>query len=1716
MAEETVRFRFTGEGRSAESAARSTGRAIGDLGDKAEAANHHFAGLAASLGGKALLGAAAGIAAVGGAVGVVGFKFDNMRQQAQIAFTTMLGSGQKAKAFLDDMQQFAAKTPFDFPGLVKASQRMLAMGFQAQQVKPSLTAIGDAMAGLGQSSDTLQNVTTALGQMQMAGRVTAQDMNQLTAAGVGGWKYLAEASGKSVAEIRKMSEQGMLDGKQAVQTILAGMENDFGGMMEKQSHTFGGLVSTFKDTAQQIAGTIMGPLFGTVTKAMDSLSGKLPAIQQGIADFMAKIGDAQGFSGKLGVVFDGLSSFADKAFDALKAGIARIDWGSVWNVVASGLQKFPTLVLDLIGLAQGIHKKLTDAFSSIPWGTVWDTVVSTLSKVPEIASRLASGLVRSAEDTFAALKRAFDAVPWASLWNVVTTALGKVPPLVAEVATGATTIATGILDSLIKAVEQTPWAKLGTSVSTSVTKALSNLSTSISNMDWNEVGQSLVKGMGLAIEALANFLLHVDWVGVVKGLAALDIAIVKAFVGLDVGILKGISGIGDKVEAKLEAELGRAFRAIGGFIRDRFEGVWDGLEKAADKAVLAIIEPFTHLPKRLGGGPFQEMKTELEGKLNSMDEPAATAGQRIGKALGGNLLSSLAPYLQQATAAMQKSMNFAGATPGAANILAAGLPTGSVTRGVGGVTAAQLNAAAQKAGVPPALLAALIQQESGGSMMAASGAGAIGYGQLVPDTPGGKYKTIGGKKYNIYDPAQNLAGAAAYLAGGLTSYGGDPTKALENYYGGGGGVRNPNEKVPGGPTPSQYAAQVLGRVTTFPTSGTSTTPGSGKSSVKWQGDYGGLKGDFKAKLESAVASLGGGTIVVNSGRRSKDHNAEVGGASNSNHLTGSAADGKVVLADGRSYDLGMLPINYSAFGLRSGATFNWGGAPDIVHVDDGSNVGGVEPTGPGTSKPATPTFEQGNLVTPGQGKPKAPPITAMTAAVSAATRTAAKTPTQDDDVLALEAYRKVLQARADVAGRAEKDQVALNAKIAALTKTINAQTFTPAEVASTGIGKKLTSLLPDISDVDTAKLRHHLQDLAKGIHEDLTGLVTALDVKDAKAKLTELKEGLKGAGVYDAISGGFKAVQTQFQTLAKEGVWTPEASKGIQGSFDKLKADMAYAMKDGLIDKDEAKKLKDEWKALTKAVGEGAQEFKKGMDEQAKIIETSRKVLQDAVSSVANIAGDLGGRLQAAFKFAADKVGVAVGGFISPEQVAKAEQAAEKLRQMLTHFMPEAQRKAVEAQLAALGETIKTGFAEAVQGAADATSDFRTKWDAFKSGLLDAFKEKVVLKFQATIDFAQQYEQQERAAIEGKKLGDAYANAVSGSLTDGEARVQASVERLRAAQAAYAAAVISQDRDRIKAAVDELIAAQDQMAGIETAGLSEREKAILDAGQALAAAERTAGDARIQAAKARWETITNDALVEVGNQIDAIRTKLEAGSITMGDALAQIAGVLRDHGMDASDALQLVSDSAGGAMGALVTAVEGAFTKLESAIDRLIATLNAAAPGAAAAAGNIATGVSVAFGGMVAASEQAVGRMIELMNQAASISGTAPPTAEETQAIGNLSVEQLKQLYESQKYGFAGGGSLDYVGGARRGMRVPGIRGPVDNVIAKVSPGELIMTVAQQTQLAKSLVGGGPQPIVQVAPGWYNEDDVVNAIARALSAGGRRTGADPLNWRRNA
>lgn len=202
---------------------------------------------------KAAVMSIAGVAASLGALGVKAVQAAGNFQQVQAAMTNMLGSAERAKNLLGQLQDFAAKTPFEFNDVAAASQKFLAFGFTAEQIIPTLKAVGDAAAGVGMGKEGIDRITLALGQMAAKSKVQSDEMLQLTEAGIPAWQMLADKIGTSVPQAMDMVSKGAVDAQTGLQALVGGMEEKFGGMMDQQAQTITGTWSNMMDGLSQSA-----------------------------------------------------------------------------------------------------------------------------------------------------------------------------------------------------------------------------------------------------------------------------------------------------------------------------------------------------------------------------------------------------------------------------------------------------------------------------------------------------------------------------------------------------------------------------------------------------------------------------------------------------------------------------------------------------------------------------------------------------------------------------------------------------------------------------------------------------------------------------------------------------------------------------------------------------------------------------------------------------------------------------------------------------------------------------------------------------------------------------------------------------------------------------------------------------------------------------------------------------------------------------------------------------------------------------------------------------------------------------------------------------------------------------------------------------------------------------------------------------------------------
>ncbi len=165
-------------------------------------------------------------------------------------------------------------------------------------------------------------------------------------------------------------------------------------------------------------------------------------------------------------------------------------------------------------------------------------------------------------------------------------------------------------------------------------------------------------------------------------------------------------------------------------------------------------------------------------------------------------LQPVAPAPAPSGTSFSQTLQAAQAAPAAS--AASTTPVAGAVSGTGGAVpyAAEIEAAAARHGIDPALLKGLIRQESGFDPNAQSPAGAVGLTQLMPGTAA----ALGVR--DPRDPVQAIEGGARYLAEQLRRFGGDAAKALAAYNAGPGAVQRHGGVPPYAET-QQYVQRVL-------------------------------------------------------------------------------------------------------------------------------------------------------------------------------------------------------------------------------------------------------------------------------------------------------------------------------------------------------------------------------------------------------------------------------------------------------------------------------------------------------------------------------------------------------------------------------------------------------------------------------------------------------------------------------------------------------------------------------------------------------------------------------------------------------------------------------------------------------------------------------------------------------------------------------------------
>lgn len=299
---------------------------LGEFSDQTKTAGDDLAAsvTAGTLAAKAYETIGSALLSAGKKVVEAGVSYNAQLEQYQTALTNMLGSASAAEDALEQIKQDAARTPFDTAGLVKANELLISTGVDADSSRKVILALGDAVSATGGGNEELSRMAQNLQQIKNAGKATAADIKQFAYAGIDVYGILADYTGKSTAEVQKMTV--------TYDVLTAALEkaSDEGGRyynsMSTQSETLNGQMSTLTDNATQLAGLMTADLTDGIKMVVGNLNDMTVAAAEayktdgwvGLAKEIASLNPLiSGVISEMSALGDGLSTIAKNAISVL-------------------------------------------------------------------------------------------------------------------------------------------------------------------------------------------------------------------------------------------------------------------------------------------------------------------------------------------------------------------------------------------------------------------------------------------------------------------------------------------------------------------------------------------------------------------------------------------------------------------------------------------------------------------------------------------------------------------------------------------------------------------------------------------------------------------------------------------------------------------------------------------------------------------------------------------------------------------------------------------------------------------------------------------------------------------------------------------------------------------------------------------------------------------------------------------------------------------------------------------------------------------------------------------------------------------------------------------------------------------------------------------------------------------------------------------------------
>ncbi|HCJ1515723.1 tape measure protein [Listeria monocytogenes] len=387
------------------------------------------------------------------------------------SLTVLTGSAKDAQLVMTDLTAAIDGTPIALDAVALGAKKMVAAGMKAANVKPVFTAIADAAYGVGNGSESIDQMTDAISALQASGVAYADDINRLVDAGVPAWQILANSTGKSVGEMKKYVSEGSLESTRAIAMLTKGIEEGttgmagntakMAGLAKTAGNTISGSFANMKTAAVKSLANIAENLKGPIIQALD--------VAKNTFKQFAAVTASPEFQKKLSDLIQKIKEFIPVLIEWAPV-LAKVAAGFVaFNIISSVYSKVAGLVMAFRGLASsgtllgGIVNTVKGAFvglkaalgsASVAFGVITAVIGSVVAVL--------YGMYTAFKENTAGIKGFLS-----GMWDAVKNSFGKIVDVFKQIVSALKPVGSGFKD-ILKYIGVGVWVAFGIVLATVV------------------------------------------------------------------------------------------------------------------------------------------------------------------------------------------------------------------------------------------------------------------------------------------------------------------------------------------------------------------------------------------------------------------------------------------------------------------------------------------------------------------------------------------------------------------------------------------------------------------------------------------------------------------------------------------------------------------------------------------------------------------------------------------------------------------------------------------------------------------------------------------------------------------------------------------------------------------------------------------------------------------------------------------------------------------------------------------------------------------------------------------------------------------------------------------------------------------------------------------------------------------------------------------------